>query len=378
MKNKLYYLAIMFVSAMVWATSCNTLPGITKSEPNELVATEGFPLAVRWDASMDGQVVSTPIASGKRVAVWTNKGLELLDGETGGIQWKYSVPVADQPLPPIIVKDCVLAPHDQFVDVLSVQTGKRLYQLQSPMDPIQGPVQSLAADNEQIYVVWGSTRLATYNLATGHEIWQMPVASRAPPDVVACSESKVCLRVANRIEVYNALSGNKIGAIVVGSGDAAILYPIYDGKSTLFVVYNSIRGVALVSLDLQKYTQNWAAPIPATNYAAAISDGVVYVAGASPTKVLAFDVATGNKLWESSIHDQILETPVEFRGAVYARSIYGTIYALDKTSGQQLGRLTTAAYGMDIIPVRPVAIDDSILIVPSDAMVVGYVVKNSS
>jgi outer membrane protein assembly factor BamB len=186
----------------------------------------------------------------------------------------------------------------------------------------------------------------------------------------------VCLRVADRIEVYNALSGDEVGVITVGSGDAATLYPVYDGKSTLFVVYNSIRGVALVSLDLQQYTQSWAAPIPATNYPAAVSDGVVYVAGASPVKVLALDVTTGSKLWESDIHDQILQTPVEFRGVVYARSMYGSIYALDKASGQQLGRLKTAAYGMDIIPIRPVAIDDNILIIPSDARVVGYVVKN--
>jgi len=97
--------------------------------------------------------VSTPTASGKLVAIWVKTGLELLDGETGAIQWKYSVPVAGQPLPPIIVKDYVLAPHDQFVDVLSVQTGRRLHQLQSPMDPIQGSVKSLAADSEQIYTL---------------------------------------------------------------------------------------------------------------------------------------------------------------------------------------------------------------------------------
>jgi outer membrane protein assembly factor BamB len=232
-------------------------------------------------------------------------------------------------------------------------------------------------DSEQIYVVWGSTKLATYSLATGHEIWQMPVASRAPPDVVTCGESKVCLGVANRIEVYNALSGAKVGTITVGSGDAAILYPVYDGKDTLFVVYNSIRGKALVSLDPQKYTQNWAVPIPATpNYPAAVSDGVVYVS--SPDIVLAFDATTGNKLWERDIDDYMLQTPVEFHDAVYVRSESGFIYAIDKTSGQQLGRLKTATYGLwgaNIIQPMPVAIDDNILIVPSGAKVLGYVVK---
>jgi outer membrane protein assembly factor BamB len=377
MKSKLCSLVLVFALAVAWTTSCSTIPEVNQSEPGELVATDGFPLTVSWSTSMDDLIVSTPVANGKAVAIWTKTGLELLDGESGNIQWKYSVPVTGQPIPPVITNDYALAPHDQFVDVLSIQTGKRLLQLQSPMDPIQGSVKSLAVDSEQIYVVWGSTKLATYSLATGHEIWQMPVASRAPPDVVTCGESKVCLGVANRIEVYNALSGAKVGTITVGSGDAAILYPVYDGKDTLFVVYNSIRGKALVSLDPQKYTQNWAVPIPATpNYPAAVSDGVVYVS--SPDIVLAFDATTGNKLWERGIDDYMLQTPVEFHDAVYVRSESGFIYAIDKTSGQQLGRLKTATYGLwgaNIIQPMPVAIDDNILIVPSGAKVLGYVVK---
>jgi hypothetical protein len=123
-KNKLYSSAIVFALAIVGATSCSALPG-NKSGPSELVASDGFPLTASWYGSMDDQIVSTPTAKGKLVAIWTKKGLELLDGETGDIQWKHSVPVTGQPIPPIILKDYVLAPHDQFVDVLSAQTGKR-------------------------------------------------------------------------------------------------------------------------------------------------------------------------------------------------------------------------------------------------------------
>jgi len=325
-------------------------------------------LVERWHLTFDGEIVSTPAIKDNLVAIWTSAGLYLIDGRTGEEKWQYNVAISGLTMPPVILANHVLAPHGEFVDILSLETGHVLVQLKSLVCCRLG-AKSMTTDYDHAYIVWGSETLAAYSVATGEMLWKTgTLGTRAPPDVAVCGEDKLCLTIHNFVQVYDATSGVMLKELELGEGDTGIGYPVYDGKATLYVANGSIRGDTLVSLNTQTYHQDWRVPIPKRNYSHALFDSTIYIAGAMPVKVLALDAKTGHRLWEHTI-DDIPQTPVEFRRVVYARSSSGRIYALDANDGHDLGGLQTRPFGVfgiigpdDPYALRPVAMGDEVLV----------------
>ncbi len=352
-----------------------------KISPADPVVVDQFPLVEQWRLETGGKVVSTPAVRDDWVAIWTTEGLVVANGLTGEEKWQYNVAISGLTMPPVMVESYVLAPHGEFVDILSIETGQLLAQLETLACCELGAT-SIAVGNDHVYIVWGSESLAAYSLSTREMMWQLaPLGTRAPPDVVVCGEHTLCLVMHNFVQVYDALSGSELGRIEVGKEDTTLGYPIYDGKATLYAVNGSIRGDTLVRLSPITSIQNWSLPVPEMNDSPSLYNDTMYVAGVMPAKVMAIDTSTRYVLWESVIDDGSFQTPVEFCGAVYVRCTSGRIYALDANNGQTLGCLQTRAYGIfgvigtdHPIALRPVAIDDQVLVVPSGNGLYGYAV----
>jgi outer membrane protein assembly factor BamB len=240
----------------------------------------------------------------------------------------------------------------------------------------------MAVDSERLYVVWGSVRLVAYDLATGQLLWQADVAEmRAPPVVTVCGERRLCLLNRNRVDTYDSASGDVITKTELGQKGDVTLYPVYDGQHTLYVFLNSDQGYFLVSLDLQANWQNWSKPIPYIDYPPTVSKGTLYVPGARPRKLLALEASTGRKIWEGSFDSDILQTPVIFHDLLYVRDYSGVIHVISPNDGKKLGSLNTQPFGVagfigvDKFAIRPVVLNEQIMIIPSGSEVRGYTTK---
>lgn len=373
---------ILIIVISYFMMSCSALPRANESV--NPFAIGNFPLTEVWRVRMDGRLVSTPVVRGEMVAVWTTKGLQLLEGRTGEKKWQYDLTISGRPMPPVVLENYIVASHGELVDILSAETGEMLLQLRTP---VSGTLEakSIATDHDRIYIVWGNLRLAAYSLATGEVIWQINITgTRASPDIVMCGEHKLCLVIRNRVEIYDASSGDMLGKIELGKKEDTLLYPVFDDKVTLFVVQNSIRGMALINLNLQTNSQNWKVSIPDVTYPPALYHNTVYVVGGMSGKIQALDATTGHELWQSTVDDSTLQTPVEFHRAVYVRSMgSGRIYAIDITNGQNLGSLQTSvsgilgAVGQDHpFALRPMAVDNAVLVIPSGSGLYGYAARD--
>ncbi len=93
---------------------------------------------------------------------------------------------------------------------------------------------------------------------------------------------------------------------------------------------------------------------------------------------MALETSTGRRIWKSSFDSDILQTPVEFQGQLYVRDYLGVIHVVSPQDGKQIGNLETEPFGLlgmmgvDVFAIRPVVLDEQMMIIPSGSEVRGY------
>jgi outer membrane protein assembly factor BamB len=142
---------------------------------------------------------------------------------------------------------------------------------------------------------------------------------------------------------------------VIGPGNVSQLQPAWSARTGAHVMSVTVAGgVAyvpagnLVAFDAATGARLWQAPVDSWLYAApAVEDGVVYTASLTGS-IAAFDTATGAEQWNNPdpLDGEIYLPPTVANGLVYETSPYnGNLGAFDTTTGALRWRVTLPLLG---------------------------------
>ncbi len=230
--------AVLFIASILFSTSCRTFQRTIDVQSVVPFAADNYPLVEKWRAPLAEKIISTPATNGRLIAIWTTKGLQLIDGRSGEIQWSYRVDVEGQPIPPTVLDDLVIAPYHEVVNFFSAHTGEQLGQLRTPTN-WSLDAKSMTTDDDHLYVVWGSVRLAAYSLATREVVWLANVADSISKQIVkigVCQFPCLTIRPQFLKVFYTFLAQNR--------GSFWLLKPwqvIVFGKVVLIVIFSRHR-----------------------------------------------------------------------------------------------------------------------------------------
>ncbi|OZU88363.1 hypothetical protein CIL03_11985 [Virgibacillus indicus] len=264
-------------------------------------------------------------------------GVLALDAETGEIIWKYNTDGEVMPTPAYYDGSLYIATGDKHLYKLDPETGDLLHKAEI------GSIISMSAPNitdSTLYVGGGKPvpyTFSAYDLTNDEFKWQTEF-----PDVFAGLDD-VPPAVADGLVVTTALVGD--------SDDPEHLMYAMDVET------GEIQWQT--SLGKGEFVKNNKSGAPM------IYEGNIYVGSPITKTFYAYDLQTGDKLWE--FEDEVMKAPpVAQDGIVYFSNTKGYVHALDAETGEKVGEKKLSG---KLAPAGPIIINDTLFVGSQDSNV---------
>jgi outer membrane protein assembly factor BamB len=288
---------------------------------------------------------ATPtIADGKVYTVGTEGNLFCLDAKTGGVVWSKDFKKdygATTPLwgfcghPLVDGKKlfCIVGGPNACAVAFDKDTGKELWKALNAEEPGYSCPTMIEAGGARQLLIWHATSVNSLNPETGEKYWTVPLKAEYKMSIMAPRKEGDLLFVA-------------------GIRDHGVLLKLASDKPAVAEIWRGKKNNALYPVNMTPFVEN----------------GTVYGVN-EPGPMVAFELATGNRLWETT-------EPVSGKGSRPANS--GTAYLVkngdrffvfsetgdliiaklsprkyDETSRTKLIEPTTTAFGRQVAWSHP-------------------------
>ena len=315
---------------------------------------------VKWTFKTEAPFQASPASDETTVYAATGDNrLLALDIETGATRWQVQTTGPVDAAPTTAGDLVYVGLRDKRIIAVDKNTGTQRWEFMTNNPVVAGGV----ADRGVLFQGSTDGRLYALDAATGRLLWDFDTASsiNAPPTVlddaviIASRDGWVHFidRASGKPRFIFYTGGAQYGAPAVH--DNRVFIP--SESRTLFALDINERSSFM---DRQIYWAQvqlwvfqmapqpeppkgfvWAARLPARAATGpAVAHGKVYV-GSEASKVLAFEEATGKKVWEFSTGKQVYSSPVVTRDALYTADDAGDVFALNPETGEQQWVLPT-------------------------------------
>ncbi|RKQ34307.1 PQQ-binding-like beta-propeller repeat protein [Oceanobacillus halophilus] len=264
-------------------------------------------------------------------------GLLALDADSGDILWKYNTDGEVMPTPAYYDGAVYIATGDRHLYKLDSKTGDLLHKEEL------GSTTSMSSPNinDDTLFVGGSGPLpytfSAYDLLQDDLAWQTEF-----PKVIAGLDD-VPPAVSEDIVVTTALEGER---------DTPEHFMYALDKESGDIIWK-------VSLGIGEMVSNNKSGAPM------IYEGKIYVGSPITKTFYAYDLETGDKLWE--FENEVMKAPpVAQDGVVYFSNTKGFVYALNSETGEKLGEVELEG---KLAPAGPIIINDTLFVGSQDTNV---------
>lgn len=266
-------------------------------------------------------------------------GVMALDADSGDILWKYNTDGEVMPTPAYHDGAVYIATGDRNLFKLDPDTGEVLHQAYI------GSTISMSAPNiteDTLYVGGGAPEpytFSAYDLENDDFKWQteIPEAYAGLDDVPPATS--------DNLVVTTALEK-------AGDGENAEHFMYAMDTASGEIVWKESLGVG------EDVSNN-------RSGAPMIYEGNIYVGSPITKAFYAYDLKTGEKLWE--FEDEVMKAPpVAQDGIVYFSNTKGFVYALDAETGEQLGEKKLNGV---LAPAGPIIVNDTLFVGSQDSNV---------
>jgi outer membrane protein assembly factor BamB len=287
-------------------------------------------------------IIASPVVREGTAYVRSASHLYAVDTATGQTIWEASSPGGDGlAVAPLVLEEMVVVPEaGSGLATFSRETGELLWRADPPWgeksQAIPSSIESLAAASGRLYVARLLWQLAVHDLASGQALRGInaPLDNQRP--VVLADQERLYLATEHKLSVYDRRGRSALSTTEFEGG----LGPILLSKGTLFVADEGENAISAFDTSEGGLNALWTARLP-DEFARpdvrclALRGEVLYVAA---DRLLALSARDGNPLWTSA-ETGPLECPLPLRNRVYVRDTGGTLYALDRETGAEAGRL---------------------------------------
>jgi outer membrane protein assembly factor BamB len=304
--------------------------------PSEPVAQGSFPSTPKWIFYADNSIISSPAAKDQTVFVKTSTTLYALNVVENKVEWKVSSSTKrDLAYPPVVVGSLVIVVEDgSTLAAYSIESGELIWKTPALQIVETGtdPIQSIAFNNQYLYVARHDWDLTAYDLKTGKVIWKHDLPGRSGPYVV--SNEKYVFFTAGE-DTASILDANT-GLDVWNYDKSGYFGPILLSNNTLYIA--DVIHASLISLDIDSQRINWIKNLPISTYEFSCmleaEDNLLVAA----QKLVMVSKQDGTILWTTD-NLGYLECPVLLKDEIYIRNNQTDLYLLDKGSGRKQGKL---------------------------------------
>ncbi|MFJ7495872.1 PQQ-binding-like beta-propeller repeat protein [Streptomyces sp. NPDC097727] len=270
----------------------------------------------KWHYATDSLVQSTPAVHDGTVYVTEMRGtLTALDAATGAKKWSYTLPGSSE-----------TGRYDGYAYGGATVSGSTVYYFG--------------------YTTTGS-HLVAVDTATGQQLWNSPVDSgwwdSSTPTVV---DGKVYVHDSRGgLRIYDATTGKQL---VSAGGDGGVHHStpvVADGRVFTTQMTNTLLvRDATTGKELWRYASTGVSKDDAGQPGASVAvDGNTVYAAFTNGRVVAFDAATGTKLWEFQSGRAFVGSPTISGNTLWIGGTDSHLYGLNKTTGAKLQDLDLGA-----------------------------------
>jgi hypothetical protein len=342
MKRPFIILLIVLAAVIVLGLAAYGIARGMRSPPTAPVASGGFPARPAWVFEAAETIIASPVVREGTAYVRSASHLYAVDTATGQTIWEASSPGGDGlAVAPLVLPKVVVVPEaGSGLATFSRETGELLWRADPPwgrkIKDMPSTIESLAAVGERLYVARMLWDLAVHDLVSGETLRGAISPNEDQPPILLADQERLYLATEHKLTVYDRRERSALSTTGFEGG----LGPILLSKGKLFVADEGENAISAFDTSEGGLNALWTARLP-DEFAQpdvrclALREDVLYVAADG---LLALSAQDGSPLWTSA-ETGPLECPVPLRNRVYVRDTGGTLYALDRETGAEAGRL---------------------------------------
>lgn len=326
---------------------CITSHSLSATHPENLIVkwrfkTEG---ALRSDAVINGSTIFIASTDGQLYALRKNDGKQLWAFKTGGA-------IAGEPV--VTDKLVIVVSRDGMIYAINRNTGQLdwTFSMQPERAATKAEWQYFTAapviDNSKVYVGSGDGSLYALHQKNGQLVWKFQTQGqiRATP-------------LLHEGTIYQPSNDGIVYVLDAATGHQQWIFKTeghyynsedfnFDRKSIFaapIIMANSLiigaRDGNVYAIDLQTKMARWKFSY-GTPWAmsTAADEGAVYVGWSTNNRFSAIDLASGKEKWQFSTGAHNYTTPLVKDKAIIFGSADGTLYQLDKVTGNKIAQYT--------------------------------------
>jgi outer membrane protein assembly factor BamB len=302
---------------------------------------------VVWSVALGSSVDSSPAVAGDRVYVGTADGdLCAVSADQGKVLWRFSTGGAVISSPAVAGDRVVFGSVDDFVYCVGGAEGKLLWKYRTWKPVVAPPTVAEGV----VYIGSIDGTLTALGMEKGEVRWQVE-----DPAGISCAP------VVSTGWVFYGDRGGTVRARRADSGkqvwEAASKCPVVASPSlagsTLLVPYMSYTALVppkvdyLVAYDGATGNRLWAQNgVISVFTTPAVAEGVAYFATVegylSKTEMRAVSLADGSLLWKRDLPPIVASSPALAGDYLYMGAGDGALYTLARQTGQTVGRIELA------------------------------------
>lgn len=324
-----------------------------------------FPHEPMWIFQAAERIIAAPVVvQDKWIIVRTAKGIYWLDAEGMPLQ---RVEVSGSTClncfnsPPVLCGEWLLVPEGRHALSAFFSMGALAWRVIPSPGPYGGyipsnaPVESIACGEGIAYAARYNWDLTAYELLTGNVLWESSVPDRSTLSLA--TDGRIVYLGANiYIKAYDGFSGDLIWSEKMGTFVRSIQLV---GKT----LYVGLFKAPFLAIDVDTRSIRWQADFPAGEYPFLIDGNIIYIT--NQEHLAAISREDGQVLWQRKLPNADLGTSVVAKGVLYIRDTGGYLYALEVSTGRELGGLKVQSDGPFIyLSDRGPAVVRNLLLVP--------------
>jgi len=341
--SKIFLIVMLVIVGVIWITS---VPFLAQKEPESIGL---FPREPAWVFQAAERITISPVVQDQWITVHTSQGVYWLDSTEGKPLLKVALPGSDGM--PVACDGFLLVPergHSLSAFVLS--TGALAWAVPLPPThegyvPIDVPVESIACGDEIAYVARYNWKLTAYQLVSGKILWESSVPDRS--GLSLATDGHIVYLGANiYIKAYDGRSGELLWSETMG----AFVQSIQLVTNTLYI---GLFKAPFLAMDIDSRTIRWQADFPVGEHPFLVEGDTLYITNQGNLAAILRE--NGRIIWQRKLPGADLGKPIVAKGVLYVRSARGYLYALEASTGRELGELkiqpdTPFVYTLDRSP----------------------------